>query len=40
MKINTALEMIYLLWIYNTATVTIDSCSLSHNGANTFLNLV
>ena len=28
------------LWIYNTATVTIDSCSFSHNGANTFLNLV
>ena len=28
------------LWINNTATVTIDSCSFSHNGANTFLNLV
>ena len=28
------------LWINNTATVTIDSCSFSHNGANVMLNLV
>ena len=28
------------LWINNTDTVTIDSCSFSHNGVNAFLNLV
>ena len=28
------------LWITNTATVTIDSCSFSHNGINAFLNSV
>ena len=28
------------LSIINTATVTIDSCTVSHNGVNTFLNLV
>ena len=30
----------YGLWINNTATVTIDSCSFTHNGVNAFLNLV
>ena len=30
----------YGLLINNTATVTIDSCSFSYNGVNTFLNLV
>ena len=28
------------MWINNTAAVTIDSCSFSHNGANVMLNLV
>ena len=31
---------IFGIWINNTATVTIDSCSFSHNGVNAFLNLV
>ena len=30
----------YGLWIKNTVTVTIDSCSFSHNGVNALLNLV